>query len=305
MEDHRLKAFCLVVELKSFSKAAEAKHITQSAISQIIRGLEEELEVKLLNRDGKNLNLTPAGRIFYQHAKDILTRYTSIDNDISALTGHLHGQLVVVTIPTLAHHLLPPVVDEFSKDHPNVEFSIMLGNSDDAVLAVNQGLSDIGLFEGSVQKMPYKAKKIARDEMVLVVSPDNAVADKGRIAPSDLEDLSFIMPEVGSSIRELTDKHLASLGLPVDRARIAITVNDPAMRLHFAASGLGAAFVSHWSAHQLLQEGKLVVLKSGRKRNIREYYLATHSTARSPLVDQFVRSIERYSSTIQIPETEL
>ena len=65
MEDHRLRAFCLVVEKKSFSKAAEAKFMTQSAMSHLIKNIEDELGVKLLNRQAKTVTLTPAGRLFY------------------------------------------------------------------------------------------------------------------------------------------------------------------------------------------------------------------------------------------------
>jgi DNA-binding transcriptional LysR family regulator len=72
MEDHRLKAFCLVVEMKSFSKAAEARFLTQSAMSHLIKNLEDELDMKLLIRRGKSVSTTPAGKIFYRRAKQIL-----------------------------------------------------------------------------------------------------------------------------------------------------------------------------------------------------------------------------------------
>ena len=78
MEDHRLKAFCLVYELKSFSKAAAAKFMTQSAMSHLIKNLEEELGVKLLNRQGKTVLPTTAGSTFYSHAKKILRSVQSL-----------------------------------------------------------------------------------------------------------------------------------------------------------------------------------------------------------------------------------
>lgn len=82
MEDHKLKAFCLVVEMKSFSKAAEAKFMTQSAMSHLIKNIEDELGIKLLNRKGKIIVPTPAGRIFYEQAKQILKQYEKMENDI-------------------------------------------------------------------------------------------------------------------------------------------------------------------------------------------------------------------------------
>ena len=79
MEDHRLKAFRLLAEIKSFSRAAKAKFITQSAMSHLIKKLEDELGVKFINRHSRTISLTPAGRAFYRHAKGILTQYRSME----------------------------------------------------------------------------------------------------------------------------------------------------------------------------------------------------------------------------------
>src|SRR4030042_5905657 len=85
MEDHRLKAFCLVVGMKSFSKAAEAKLMTQSAMSHLIKNLEDELGVKLLNRQAKMVTPTLAGRLFYDYAMQILGLYKKMEHDVYEL----------------------------------------------------------------------------------------------------------------------------------------------------------------------------------------------------------------------------
>ncbi|HSW64592.1 MAG TPA: LysR family transcriptional regulator [Dissulfurispiraceae bacterium] len=304
MEDHRIKAFCLVVELKSFSKAAEAKHITQSAISQIIRSLEKELRVKLLNRDDKDITLTPAGRIFYQHAKTLLADYRRIETDMSELGGQMHGQLSIAAIPTLATQFLPAIIREFSLEHPNVEFSITLGTSEEAVLAMHQEFCNLCFFEGSLQKLPLGAKKFARDEMVFVVAADNKLAGKAHVNAADLKKAFFVMPEVGTSIRTLTDKHIAALGLSSGQIRISVIVTDPIVRVLMAAAGMGVAFVSTWSAIQQLRAGNLVILKTGRKPHVRDYYWATPDGVMSPLVERFVRAVERSGAEIGTPESD-
>lgn len=74
MEDHRLKAFCLVFEMKSFSKAAEAKFMTQSAMSHLIKNLENEIGMTLFIRKGKYVIPTPTGKIFYENATDLISQ---------------------------------------------------------------------------------------------------------------------------------------------------------------------------------------------------------------------------------------
>jgi DNA-binding transcriptional LysR family regulator len=85
MEDHRLKSYCLVVETKSFSRAARAKHMTQSAMSRLVKNLEDELGTTLLHRKGKAVVPTP-GKAFYEHAKKILEGYTKMELDLGTAT---------------------------------------------------------------------------------------------------------------------------------------------------------------------------------------------------------------------------
>lgn len=93
MEDHRLRSYCLVVETKSFSRAAQAKHMTQSAMSRLVKSLEDELGVKLLHRKGKVALPTAEGRLFYEHARNILENYARMEQDISAATNTAKGAL--------------------------------------------------------------------------------------------------------------------------------------------------------------------------------------------------------------------
>ena len=124
MEDHRLKAFCLIVEMKSFSKAAESKFMTQSAISHLVKNLEDELGVKLLNRQAKNVTPTPAGKLFYDYAKQILDLYKKVENDVYSLVHKVKGPLTIGASPTVAIYLLPEVLYSFTKHYPEVQIEV-------------------------------------------------------------------------------------------------------------------------------------------------------------------------------------
>src|SRR4030066_1504820 len=115
MEDHRLKAFCLVIEMKSFSKAAEAKFMSQSAMSHLIKNLEDELGVKLLNRQAKMVTPTLAGRLFYDYAMQILGLYKKMEHDVYDLVHKVKGPLTIGASPTVQPDFLPQVFYSFSK----------------------------------------------------------------------------------------------------------------------------------------------------------------------------------------------
>jgi len=93
MEDHKLKAFCTVVETKSFSKTSEIIHLTQPAVSLQIQALEEIYETKLFDRSSSFINLTPAGEILYKYAKDILSLYAEAEKEMGKITGLTKGSI--------------------------------------------------------------------------------------------------------------------------------------------------------------------------------------------------------------------
>ena len=136
MEDHRLRAFCLIVEMKSFSKAAEAKFMTQSAMSHLIKNLEEELGMNLLIRKGKTVMPTPAGRALYDHAQQILMQYKNMENDLYASA-------------IAAKYLLPQVFYDFSKKYNEVQVNLSVSNTEKITNGLLQGEIDIGIAEGS------------------------------------------------------------------------------------------------------------------------------------------------------------
>src|SRR5512135_3530941 len=109
MEDSRLKAFCFIVEMKSFSRAAEAAFVTQSAMSHLIKNLEEELGGKLLNRSGKTVTPTSTGKILYEHARKILDEYKAMENDVYDVVRRIKGPLYLGASTTVARYLLPQV----------------------------------------------------------------------------------------------------------------------------------------------------------------------------------------------------
>ena len=181
MEDHRLKAFCLIVEMKSFSKAAEAKFMTQSAMSHIIKNLEEELGMKLLSRNGKTVMPTPAGRALYDHAQQILIQYKNMEDDLYAIVHKIRGPLFIGASAIAAKYLLPQVFYDFSKKYHEVQVNLSVSNTEKIINELLQGEIDIGIVEGSVKDTRIVLDKIAEDEIVLIASDQNPLTKKRRL----------------------------------------------------------------------------------------------------------------------------
>ena len=271
MEDHRLKAFCLVAEMRSFSKAAEAKFMTQSAMSHL---LEDELGARLLHRKSKSIVLTPAGKVFYEHSKKILGQYKEMENDIYVLTKKVKGTLSIGASPIAAAYLLPQVFYDFSRKYTDVRIELAVSSTEKIVSDVLKGEMDVGVVEGNIKNREIFMDEIAEDEIVIIASDDNTLAKKKSVSVSDLLTQPFIMPETGSGIREFIEDFFQASKINSENIKAAMTIGSPELIMQMVQSGMGVSFVSKWSAFRAIKEGSIRVLDIAGKKLKRKFYAA-------------------------------
>jgi LysR family transcriptional regulator, transcriptional activator of the cysJI operon len=273
MEDHRLKSFCLVVETKSFSRAARAKRVTQSAMSHLIKNLEDELGVQLLRREGRDVTPTPTGRILYEHAKKILEGYARMGHDLSTSLRAIRGSLCVGASRTPASHLLPQVLYNFTKDHPDIEIDLVVSNTDSIVQGLRDERIDIGIVEGNISDNKIFAEAIAEDEVVIIAPEDHVLTKKKSITAQDLALQTFILPESGSGTRELIDDFFRNMGMDEKMIKVRMTLDSPELIVQMVQAGLGVAFASKWSVFTAVKEGMVIPLKLPNKKMKRNFCL--------------------------------
>lgn len=275
MEDHRLRAFCLVVEMKSFSKAAEAKFMTQSAMSHLIKSLETELGIKLLNREGKTVMTTPAGRILYEQARQILEQYKRMEQDVYSLMQMIKGPLSVGASTTAATYLLPQVFYNFSRTYPEVQIKLSASGTETIFGDLLEGKIDIGVVEGKKDRPNVSFEEIAEDEIVIIASDDNPLTTKQALSIDDLISQPFIMPEANSGMREFIDDFLSSKNIDPKDLKIAMTLDNTELIVQMVQSGIGISFVSKWSVFRSIKDGTIKILKVSGKRLQRKFHLIT------------------------------
>lgn len=274
MEDHRLKSFCLVVEMKSFSKAAAAKFMTQSAMSHLIKNLEDELGVKLLNRHGKAVTPTPAGRLFYDHAKKILEQYKTMGDAIYASVNTIKGPLHIGATTIAASCLLPQVFFNFSRKYPEVQIDLSVVNTEKLIKDLHAAGIELGIGEGNIKDSSVSWEEIGEDEIVIIASEDNPLTRKRVLTPQDLVSQPFIMPETGSGTREFIDEFIREIKLDSEHLTTAMTLGNPELIVSMVQSGMGISFVSKWTVFRAIKDGSVRLLTlSGKKRLRRKFYL--------------------------------
>jgi len=275
MEDHRLKAFCLVVEMRSFSKAAKAKFITQSAMSHLIKNLEDEIGVRLLVRRGKSVVPTSAGRILYDHAKRILAAYGVMEREMHHVMGTIKGVLSIGASSTAATYLLPQVFYDFSRTYPEVSLNLSVSNAESVMAELHEGKIELGIMEGSESQRKASAEEIAEDEIVLIASDDNPLTKKKNLNQRDLVLQTFIMPEAGSGTRKIIDEFLRAMKIDLQELKIIMTLGAPELLIEMVQAGLGISFVSKWTIFKKMKDETIKILTIPGRRLYRKFYLVS------------------------------
>ncbi|KGX89736.1 LysR family transcriptional regulator [Pontibacillus halophilus JSM 076056 = DSM 19796] len=204
MELRQLYYFIEVAEREHISEAAHHLHVAQSAVSRQISNLESELNVQLFEREGRNIKLTPIGRIFADYTK---TALKAIDEATKQVDQYLdpHRGVIRIGFPTsLAGHLLPTVISSFKENYPNVAFHLRQGSYHYLIDAVKSREIDLA-FLGPVPKDdPQVTSHILFTENISALLPiHHRLADRDRILLSDLQSDDFVLFPEGFILRDI------------------------------------------------------------------------------------------------------
>src|SRR5579875_1324096 len=176
MDLDQLHTFLEIVRLKSFSKAAQTCYRTQPAISAQIRQLEQELNTTLFERLGTRISLTVAGRIFAEHAEQILALRRRAQDAINELEKVPRGELLIAANEATCIYVLPDVFAEFKRRFPNVQMLVDRAYGSRIVQAVLDNVADFGFTQLPVQEKRLEAVKIHSDEVKLLVPAGHRLA---------------------------------------------------------------------------------------------------------------------------------
>ncbi|WP_010274406.1 LysR family transcriptional regulator [Paenibacillus senegalensis] len=191
----RFEVFSKVVELGSFTKAADQLNMTQSAVSHAIANLESEWSTTLLIRDRKNgLLLTEVGQRTIVHIREILNRMEIIQQEIARAAKLEVGTIRIGTFASASACLLPKILANFQKQHPKIEFRFFEGTYEEIIEWLSTGVIDIGFVVQPDAKSAVEWIPLAKDEMVVAFSKGHKFNQDDVVPVRSLQDEPFIMP---------------------------------------------------------------------------------------------------------------
>jgi len=247
LSTRQLKAFIALAELKSFTRAAEQCHLSQSAFSTLIRTLEDALGVRLFDRDTRKVELTPEGRSFRDGALRILADARAALVDLDEHAARRRGRVAIAALPSLAAGWLPPVLAAFRARHPGIELDVADALSEGCVERVRSGQSDFALAAIRAATPELATAPFCSDRFHLVCRKDHRLASLRQPRLKDLAGEPFIHLTRNSSVRQHIEAAIrpAQLNRTMEleqlstvagmvRAGLGITVVPTLTLFHFA-----------------------------------------------------------------------
>lgn len=268
MHIETFKVFCDLVDLQSFSLAAERNFITQSAVSQQIRSLEEKFKRRLLERvrGRREVKLTPAGEVFYREAKNVLAAYDQLQENLRGLVGKIGGTVKVATVYSVGLHELPPKVGEFMTKFPSAKIDLEYSRTTRVVRDVMNGTVELGVLAFPEPRRGLKIAPMPPKRLVLICPPDHPLARKSQVKTKELNGQDFVLFERDTPTRKVTDRILKAHGVEVKK--VAEFDNIETIK-RAVQVGFGVAILPEPAVSEEERGGQLAVVRLAEKDWVR------------------------------------
>lgn len=239
MEMNILKymAFIKTAEYGSFTKAAEVLHYSQSGISRMIGDLEKEWRVTLLERSRWGVSLTSDGSRLLARAQKLCEEYRKLQMEVDDLHGVQSGLIRIGTFSSVATHWLPNIIKAIQKDHPNIDYELLLGDYAEIEEWIAEGRVDCG-FVRLPARPAFETIPLARDDLLAVLPEGHPLAESERVPASALCSEPFILLERGArtDVTEIFEREGLS-------PRVRFTTWDDYAIMSMVESGLGISIL--------------------------------------------------------------
>ncbi|MBS4172218.1 LysR family transcriptional regulator [Bacillus sp. FJAT-49736] len=255
----QLEAFVKIVEDKSFTRAAEALHLTQPGISHTISSLENELGVTLFNRNKKGIELTDAGEALLPFAREALQQIEKMKQTSAEFLGLKKGTVKLGGFPSIMAKYVPSLIASFQRKYPNIRFSLYEGSYEKVVEMLEKGIIDIGF---TVSPVPNYLKFIPliEDKMMVVLPWNHRLAEKDHLALEEISNERFIK-DLGC------ERYLKELYLN-NSPNIDFAISDLNIILSLIHEELGITILPEMSVSNLHYNVKTIKLDPPVSRNI-------------------------------------
>jgi len=301
MDFKQIEVYIKVIELASFSKAAEAVFLSQPTVSNYISTLEKELNTVLINRSTKEVSPTLAGKIFYENVKEVLAMKQNTVERIKNLTGSLSGNINILASTVPSQYILPEMLTHFNNTYPDISFNVTQADSLEVSHGIASQKADIGFSGGIIEGDKCDYIEVVSEQMVFIAPYDSPKFSMEKEYSIDelFYDCKFASREKGSGTREMYERFFAQQGVALNKVSSFVCFDNTQSIINAVINGLGISAVSAFAAKPFIKQKMIMPIRLKTSLPERKfYYVLKKNFSHSHLVDLFLDFSKLYWSKL-------
>ncbi|GAC1420130.1 MAG: selenium metabolism-associated LysR family transcriptional regulator [Candidatus Velthaea sp.] len=251
----QLQTFRQLARDRNFTRAAEALHLTQPAVSQQVRALERHFRVKLVDVAGRRMKLTEAGAFLASRTDLLLAGVAALEHDMREYADAQIGELRLGATVTIGSYGLGSLVARFRRRHPRISLDVRVANTSEIAHGVRTGSLSLALVEGSLVDPALDITPYAPDELVMIAPNEHRfAAAEGPLVPADIGGEAFVAREIGSGTRALFEEVLRGAGV---EPNVVLALPTGEGIVQAVEAGVGIAIVSELVTRSAVESGRV------------------------------------------------
>jgi DNA-binding transcriptional LysR family regulator len=265
--------------LEKLPSFATQLRLTQPAVSFQIHSLEKEYKEVFFDRSGQSIQLTEAGKLFYEFALKIVELNEELLDRLSELRSLVRGKIEIAASNIPGEYILPIILGEFKKTYPDVEVKLLIHDTQEIISLLLSHEINLGFCGAAAKSVPLTFEEFAEDEIVIAMPPDHPLTQKSSIKAKDIKKFPIIMRERGSGTRKTFLEALSEAGIEEKDLNIVLELGSTQSVVSAVQSGLGIAPVSIYALKDHINSGSLTYRKVSDIRLRRPLYIAYNEKA--------------------------
>lgn len=272
MIDAKLDTLLKVNETQSFTKAAQQLALTQPAVSQHIKQLEKELDVKIFNRNENKLKLTKEGETVIKYARRIKALYTTLCQSLKDAKGHTDRLTVGVT-HTAESNFVAEVLATYGSQNDGMTIILLTDTIQNLYERLKTYEIDLAVVEGRVTDDRFHSLLLDTDCLVLAVSNENPLAQKSLVTLDEIKQEKMILRRPNSNTRNLFSSNLEAYSMSIEEFNVILEVDNIATIKDLVRRNFGVSILAKSACYEEVKKGKMTVLPVENLSMIREINL--------------------------------
>lgn len=291
MKIEKIEIFIALVDLDSYSLAAEKFGLTQPAVSMQIKSLEKYFGAKLIKKENSQITLSPAGKIVYQEGKKITKRWSYLNQKVESKKNMKIKKLNIAASTIPSKYLMPQIISKLNENIDSLKTEVAIGDSRSMISLLENNEVDLIIVGYKPQNNKFKVIELCSDNLSLIAPPEHSLVEKKKVYLAELQNQNLLLREEGSGTRKATLLAFKEANLKFEDFNVISQLGSTEAIISAVEFGLGLSFISQIAAEKAVVCRRIAEIEVADVDYERKFYLAFNKNRHDDfLINTFIET---------------